>query len=291
MHKGIIFNIQHFSTDDGPGIRTTVFLKGCNLRCPWCHNPESQSGVPEMMFYRQKCIGCGKCIEVCPQAGRNCFTEACLHCGKCAAVCPAEALVSCGKEMSVAEVLEEVLRDRDLYEISGGGVTLSGGEPVLQTAFLAELLQELKKAGVHTAVETAGCYETERLERILPFVDLLYMDLKCLEEEKHRRVIGASNGPILQNIQVAAQKAKKPVIRIPVIPGFNDGELPAMAEYIRNLPGHMEVELLPYHDMCAGKYEALNRPFLVEGYTVPGAEAMKAYRSWFMEERQEQGYE
>ena len=280
MKKGRVFNFQHFSNEDGPGIRTTVFLQGCNLHCPWCHNPESQSYCTEIMFFRQKCIGCGRCIKVCPQKMPG--GEFCLHCGACAETCPAEARVAYGKEMTVDEVVEEVIQDKDMYEISGGGVTFSGGEPLLQAEFLEEILKEIKKADIHTAVETAGCYESQRLERIHPYLDHIFMDLKCLDDEKHVQIIGASNKQILKNIQMAGEWKIPFVIRIPVICGFNESELPLMADWIdTHLPEHVKVELMAYHDMCSGKYEALNRRFAVDGFRKPKEAEMQEFRILF----------
>lgn len=300
MIKGNIFNIQHFSDEDGPGIRTTVFLKGCNLHCPWCHNPESQSLHKEIMYFEQKCITCKKCLAVCPQDSKQLqkilvskgqeffqskqhpvFSKNCLHCGSCADVCPTQALVEYGKQWDLEEVVSEVLQDKDLYDMSGGGVTFSGGEPLLQIDFLEALAKRLKENGIHTAIETAGCYETARLERILPYVDYIFMDFKCLDEKKHTEVIGMSNRKVLQNLKMLGQYEKEVVIRIPVIVGFNNMELVEMAEFIKGVPEHIKVELLPYHDICFGKYEALHRKFQVEGYKIPTEQEMSRYKKLF----------
>jgi len=279
MTTGRIFNIQHFSSEDGPGIRTTVFLQGCNLRCPWCHNPESQKMQTQIMHFVQKCIGCKRCVENCPE--KELFSESCRHCGKCAENCPTGALVAYGKTAETAEILAECIQDRDLYDMSDGGVTVSGGEPLLQTGFLKELLEGLKAEGIHTALETAGCYEFERLEQVLPFTDLVFMDLKCMDEQKHKEVIGASNAVILENIRKVAAQNVDFVIRIPVICGFNDDELPAMAAFIETLPEHVKVELLAYHEICSGKYTALRREFRVKAFRVPGQKEMDTFRSLF----------
>lgn len=299
---GNIFNIQHFSHEDGPGIRTTVFLKGCNLHCPWCHNPESQSFHTEIMYFKQKCIGCQKCSAVCPQNGRTLlektevktdktwkngfhlvYSKDCLHCGQCAEVCPAQALVAYGKMKNLEEIVEELIQDKDLYDMSGGGVTISGGEPLMQVDFLEELLKALKKQEIHTAIETAGCYDFRYLERILPYIDYIFMDLKCLDEEKHRKVIGASNKLILDNLKKLSGCHKEIVVRIPVIMGFNDEEQPQMAAFINTLPKHVKAELLPYHEMCSGKYDALNREFCVQDFRVPTKQEMDAYKQLYAE--------
>ena len=191
-----IFDIQRNSFVDGPGIRTTVFFKGCNLHCTWCHNPESQSAKPEMMFYKNKCTGCGKCREKCPNA-----LEKCELCGKCTIYCPHDAREICGKEYTVDEVLKEILKDKTFYDNSGGGVTFSGGECMLQIDFLEEILKECKKNGIHTAVDTAGHVPFEFFERIIPYTDLFLYDVKCFDSDKHRQYTGVENQLILKNLK------------------------------------------------------------------------------------------
>ena len=194
--KATVFDIERNSYVDGPGIRTAVFFKGCNLRCAWCHNPESQSPKPQMMFYKNKCMGCGKCREKCPNN-----LESCDLCGKCSLFCPQDARDICGKEYTVDEVLKEVLKDKAFYETSGGGVTFSGGECMLQIEFLTKILKACKENGIHTAVDTAGHVPYERFEQILPYTDLFLYDVKCFDSDKHRQYTGLENQLILKNLK------------------------------------------------------------------------------------------
>ena len=280
MADAVVFNIQHFSIHDGPGIRTTVFFKGCNLHCPWCHNPESWSMLPTMQRTDMRCIGCGECARVCPQAkdGRNAlFTPDCLNCGNCAQVCYAEAIECLGKRMTVQEIVEDVLRDGKYYESSGGGVTVSGGEPLLQPDALRELLTELKKSGVHTAIESAMCVASGVLEPLIPLVDHFLCDIKCMDEDKHKKVIGQPHRQILDNLRCISACGKPMTLRTPVVPGFNDTEedILAIAEFILSLPGKHALELLPYRDLCTAKYKAMHRLFGAAGLSTPMDEYME----------------
>ena len=214
--KAIIFDIQRGSYVDGPGIRTTVFFKGCNLKCKWCHNPESQSCKKQMLFYKDKCSGCGKCKTVCQYSLKNCD-----FCGKCALFCPNEAREICGKEYTIEEVFAEIIKDKDFYLSSGGGVTFSGGECMLQIDFLREILQKCKENGIHTAVDTAGSVPWEYFERILPYTDLYLYDVKCISEELHKDGTGAANTLILKNLKKLSKTEKEIIVRAPVIPEFN----------------------------------------------------------------------
>ena len=251
--NGTIFDVQRFSTHDGPGVRTTVFFKGCNLRCLWCHNPESQSAAPQLMFYRDKCVGCGACEKICKKT----HTPACTACGGCVAVCAQGARELSGRTVSAEEVLQTVLRDRRYYEISGGGVTLSGGEPLLQPDFALELLSLCRAAGVHTAIETALNAPESVLEALLPETDLLICDIKGIDAALHRANTGVSNDRILKNAGSLMRSGRELLFRMPYIPGFNDGELPAVREFTRGFP----LELMPYHSIGANKYAALGRPY------------------------------
>ena len=261
--KAIIFDIQRNSFVDGPGIRTTVFFKGCNLKCRWCHNPESQSPKRQMMVYKNKCIGCGKCAEVCPNKLKSCD-----FCGRCEIYCPVDARKVCGREYSVDEVLCEIEKDRAFYDNSGGGATFSGGECMLQLDFLCEILKKCKENGIHTAVDTAGNVPWESFERILPYTDLFLYDVKAVSGELHKSGTGVSNKLILENLKKLSQCADI-IVRIPVIGGYNDNreEMKKAAEFLHGL-GIKKVELLPYHAMGENKYDAIG--IKCEKFHVPG---------------------
>ncbi len=263
---GMIFDIQRFSIHDGPGIRTTVFLKGCNLHCVWCHNPESQSCRPELMLYKDKCTGCKKCKELCEKA----FTDSCERCGKCTEVCKFGARQLCGIETDTSEVMKALRRDKKFYENSGGGITFSGGEPMLQTDFLLELLKMCKAEGMHTAVETAGCVGFERFETVLPYTDLFLFDIKSLNSEKHKKFTGEGNMLILENARKLKEKNVSIIFRMPVVPMYNDDEALAVTEFAKPY----EVEFLPYHSICKSKYDVLGREFLTRDAEEPSADYM-----------------
>ena len=254
--KATIFDIERNSYVDGPGIRTTVFFKGCNLRCAWCHNPESQSPKPQMMFYKNKCTGCGKCKEKCPN-----HLESCELCGKCTLYCPHDAREICGKEYTVDEVMREILKDKVFYENSGGGVTFSGGECMLQIDFLEEILKACKQNGIHTAVDTAGLVPFEFFERIIPYTDLFLYDVKCYDSEKHKQYTGVGNELILENLKRLLATDKSVWIRIPIIPTVNDTEeeIRSIRSFLLSCGTPEKVELLPYHAMGKHKYAAIGK--------------------------------
>lgn len=274
---GLIYDIQGYSVHDGPGIRTTVFLKGCPLSCPWCHSPESQSFEPQVCFKKTACMGldtCGHCIEACPTnalqaacvdtAIKNelpAFRHAdCTDCGKCVEACPPKALYICGRPYSVEEAFQRVLRDRPFYETSGGGITLSGGEPLCQPEFAESFLKACKESGLHTALDTTGYAPRTVLKRVMPYVDLFLYDLKHLDSSEHRRVCGVPNELILENARFITHEGGKLQIRIPLIPLFNDtnANLEATAKFIHELGDAVEtVQLLPYHTLGVSKYERL----------------------------------
>ena len=252
--KATIFDIQRTSFVDGPGIRTTVFFKGCNLRCAWCHNPESQRFEKQLMFYKDKCIGCGKCFEKCHNQLKNCD-----FCGQCEIYCPSDARKICGKEYTVEEVYEQIVQDVDFYKTSGGGVTFSGGECMLQLDFLKEILELCHKNGIHTAVDTAGCVPYESFESILPFTDMFLYDVKLMNGEKHKKYVGTDNKLILENLAKLLQTNVKIWVRIPLIGGVNDTveEMTALRNFFE-LNGFPEkTELLPYHSMGENKALAI----------------------------------
>jgi pyruvate formate lyase activating enzyme len=276
VSEGIVFNIQDYSIHDGPGIRTVVFLKGCPLVCRWCSNPESQRIDPEIAVIERLCTKCGRCIDVCP-AGANRFTEGgtiiidrsiCMACGACEEECSSHARKLYGKRMSVDEVVAEVERSSPFFMRSEGGVTFSGGEPTVQWQFLENLLMHCKEKYIHTAVETCG-YIRERsvLERLLPHVDLFLYDIKCIDDEKHRVFTGVSNQSILENARFISSQAKPMMVRIPVIPGFNNTaeEMGELAEFSSRLSSVVEVHLLPYHELGRSKYRMLDREYGMEG--------------------------
>ena len=274
--KATIFDIERNSYVDGPGIRTTVFFKGCNLRCAWSHNPESQSPKPQMMFYKNKCTGCGKCKEKCPN-----HLESCELCGKCTFYCLHDAREICGKEYTVDEMMREILKDKAFYDNSDGGVTFSGGECMLQIDFLEELLKACKENGIHTAVDTAGHVPFEYFERILSYTDLFLYDVKCFTESLHVESTGISNKRILENLtRLSRETSVDMIVRIPLIPTFNDDvkELQSMANFLHSLRIRA-VELLPYHPMGEHKYEALGRT--CTHYKVPDKQAMESYKALF----------
>ena len=265
-----IFDIQRASFVDGPGIRTTVFFKGCNLRCAWCHNPESQSVKREMLFYKNRCTGCGKCKEKCPNS-----LEKCDFCGKCALFCPHDAREICGKEYTIDDVVHEVIKDKAIYENSGGGVTFSGGECMLQIDFLEEVLKKCKEQGIHTAVDTAGQVSFDKFERILPYIDMFLYDIKIADSEKHKKYVGAPNELIISNLERLISLGKRVWVRVPVISGINDTEEEILAiKKIAN--GAEKIELLPYHAMGEHKYEALGRA--VTKFSAPNDEKMRELR-------------
>lgn len=267
--KAIVFDIQKFSIHDGPGIRTTVFLKGCPLRCVWCHNPESWRPEPELLFTAARCTGCRRCAEVCP-AGGHAFTAegrheldraACVRCGKCVEQCPAEALELCGRSLTVEEVMTEVRKDRVFYENSGGGMTLSGGEPMMRPEFTFALLDAAKKEGIHTALESCGFAPREEFERILPVTDLFLFDIKTMDEAKHLRLTGRDNRLILSNLEFLSGAGAEIVLRCPLVPGLNDtpGELARIGELAERLSGVTGIDVEPYHPLGVSKAERLGQ--------------------------------
>lgn len=272
-----VFDIQRASFVDGPGIRTTVFFKGCNLRCAWCHNPEIQSARVEMLFHENRCTKCGKCKVLCPYSLKKCD-----FCGKCSLYCPQDSREICGKKYTAEEVLYEVVKDLAVYESSGGRVTFSGGECMLQIDFLEAVLKACKSRGIHTAVDTAGQVPFDYFERVIPFTDLFLYDVKCFDSEKHRQYTGAPNGLILSNLEKLLNTGKDVWVRIPIIPTVNDSEeeLLEIKNLLLSFSYPKKVELLPYHALGAHKYAALGKR--AAGFTPPDAEKMRRLEKVFL---------
>ena len=313
MATGTVFDIQRYSIHDGPGIRTTVFLKGCPLSCKWCHNPEGQSADVELTFLENRCGRCGACLAVCRHGaiswgegepggasslsgrgdddgasgldkhgitGGSCAPVTdrtkCARCGECAKVCFSGARELTGKEMSVRQVMSEVERDIPFYEESGGGVTLSGGEPLTQAGFAAELLEASKDRGIHTVLDTCGFAEWSAVDLVRRHVDLFLYDLKLLADAKHRELVGVSNVEIIRNLRELAARGHDIVLRVPIIPGVNedDDSIGRMGAFAAALPGLIGVDVLPYHHIGAEKYRRLGRPYSLDGLAPPSAERM-----------------
>ena len=269
-----VFNVQPFAVHDGPGIRTTVFVKGCPLRCLWCANPESNSAAPQLMTYASKCTGCGKCVSVCPQKAVSLGTHGskvvaltdrtrCTDCGACVEFCAAEAREIAGLPMTVGEVLEKVLRDRPFYETSGGGMTVSGGECLMHTEFTEALLYAAKQEGLHTAVESCSFASRETVDRVFRYVDLGLLDIKHMDSARHKELTGVPNEGILDNIRhIHNELGVAVTVRIPVIPGYNDsdGNIGATAAFVAEELGRdVPLHLLPYHRLGESKSESLGK--------------------------------
>ena len=285
---GYVMNMQTFCLQDGPGIRTTVFLQGCNLRCYWCHNPESQTLTPVPQFNAARCIGCGACSAVCPQAqgGRTAiFTESCTSCGLCCQECFTGAREMSSRSMEPEEVLEPLIRQKSLFRESGGGVTFSGGEPLLQAEFLKILLRRCREEQIHTAVDSALCVGTEKLSALVPLVDLWLCDLKAIDPVRHRQGTGVDNTLILRNIRYLLEEGAQIILRLPIIPGFNDREadIRGICDYLHTLPRVPPVNLLPFHNWCDNKYTLLGRKFAAAALQPPTKEHMEALRRIFLE--------
>lgn len=287
--KGLVFDIKKFAVDDGPGIRTTIFLKGCPMQCRWCHNPEGQTSVPELIYRYRKCIRCDECVTACPNQAF--FSKRkklgidrgiCNLCGLCAEKCPSGALRVIGREVSVPEVMKEIEKDSAFYDESGGGITLSGGEPLWQTDFTSAILKECKNRNIHTAVDTCGYASSKVIERIKDGVDLFLYDLKIMDDEKHRIYTGKSNKQILRNFEMLAKNGSILLVRIPLIPGINDDmeNIRMTADFVLQC-GVKRVCLLPYHRSGVEKYRSLGKHFYLNSIRTPSERRMNHIKAQF----------
>ena len=286
---GTIFDIQRYSIHDGPGIRTTVFLKGCPLRCLWCSNPESQNQHPEIMLDRSLCGRCGTCVEVCPQGaaveqgtGIVLLRERCRGCGRCVAGCPQGARRLVGNQMTVEEIVEEVEKDRLFYKNSGGGITLSGGEPMHQPDFTRALLMRCKEKGLHTVLDTSGYAQLKDWDSVLEYADLVLFDLKQMNPVQHQEYTGVSTELILKSAREIASQKIPMIIRIPLVPGYNDMRvnIEGCAHFAQEI--HVDrVELLPFHKLCMSKYTKLNKEWKLFSLASPSQELLEEVRTIF----------
>jgi pyruvate formate lyase activating enzyme len=269
--KGYIFDIKKFSVHDGPGIRTTLFLKGCPLNCVWCHNPEGIQKEPELWYFPNKCMHCSLCVQACPvealsisekdeQFRININHELCDSCGLCVEICPTQALLFDGREMDHKDAVNALLEDKSFYDESGGGVTLSGGDPVYQFQYALEILKECKARGVHTAIESALYCPSSVLQKLIPYTDLFICDLKIFDDEKHLEYTGGSNKIILENLKYLSASGKKILVRTPLIPHFSgsDENLKAIGTFLLSLEGRVQYELLNYNSLAMSKYQIRN---------------------------------
>jgi pyruvate formate lyase activating enzyme len=291
MHN-LVTNIQGYSIHDGPGIRTVVFLKGCGLECQWCSNPECISPLPEVGFIKTLCTRCGKCAEVCP-TGALVFEEGklpyidrkrCSGCGECSVICSYKAIVQYGKQMNADEIFDTVNRDKMFYDSSGGGITVSGGEPLLQPEFIYSLFEKCHKVGIHTCIETSGCASESALRKVLPNTDYVLYDLKHMNSDKHRQYTSKPNGIILSNAKIVVDSSVETLFRMPLIPGINDDlqNIETTADFLHGLGNNTcLIELMPYHQLGKGKYESLDRKYNLPDISPPEPEQIESVKRVF----------
>jgi pyruvate formate lyase activating enzyme len=289
---GLLFDIRRYSVHDGPGIRTTVFFKGCPLSCWWCHNPEGRSPKPNLILFGDRCLSCGDCLAVCPQGAIvrdeeviRTLPSVCRACGTCVETCPSEARQLAGRWMSVAAVVREIEKDIAFYDESGGGVTLSGGEPLVQPHFADALLEACVGRRINTVVDTCGLADKNMLLCLSEKVDLFLYDLKVLDPVKHQKYVGVSNDSILENLEALARKRKPIVVRFPVIPGINDGaeDTRQMAVFLSRL-GLLRIDLLPYHHIGVEKYRRLGLRYPLDGLEPPSPDHLRQIAQQFERE-------
>ena len=283
--NAIVFNIQRYSIHDGPGIRTLVFMKECPLRCIWCDNPESWNPYPELSYRENRCIDCGKCIEQCPvtaiehsNRGKIIIDrKLCNNCGNCASVCPSAALEMIGWVIGSEELLSQVKLDEVFYINSGGGITVSGGEPILQHQFLKTFLKKCKSNHLHTAIETCGYVPWKNMEKVMEFTDLILFDLKHMDTEKHKQLTGKPNDLILDNLRRISLLGKPIIIRVPLVPNYNDEKenFVKMVKFLKDLDNVQKIELLSYHNLGMQKYENLGRTYALSKLSSPTREKIR----------------
>ncbi len=291
MTEGMIFDIKRYAIHDGPGIRTTLFLKGCPLNCPWCQNPEGKSPEPELIWRGWHCLGCEDCLGSCPQGALALSGDGlvidrvrCNACGQCVSMCHSGALEMIGRNLTVGQAMDEIEKDSVFYDESGGGVTFSGGEPFMQPEFLGDILEACRKKGIATAVDTSGYVQKDVLLRMLDDIDLLLWDLKIMDEARHRRLTGVNNRLILENLKTVVAGGCPTVVRFSLVPGVNDdrANVKALGEFVSTLDGTGRVDILPYHGAGVGKAERLGRGGEAETFKVksPPPEALQSVKEY-----------
>jgi len=294
MLSGLVSNVQRYSLQDGPGIRTTVFFKGCPLDCWWCHNPEGRKPRPEMVVWETRCARCGECVRVCPVTsgkppadGPPVPPSQCELCGECIEHCPTGARQEIGRRVTVAELLREIMADTVFFEESGGGATFSGGEPLMQADFLLAILEACRRRGIHRALDTCGFAPPDTLRRAAALADLVLYDLKLMDESQHLQFTGVANRLILDNARMLGQAHRNLWIRVPVIPGVNDHQenLAALAAFVRELPGVRQVNLIPYHRTGLAKVARLGGQYRLPEVAPPSPARLQEAASFFNAQR------
>jgi pyruvate formate lyase activating enzyme len=289
---GRVFEIERYAINDGPGIRTLIFLKGCGLGCLWCSNPESQNAHPQLVHYAKKCLECKACVSICERDALSLVSggiviqrDRCDGCGACISVCNTQALVLLGKSMTPEETVAEVLKDEPFYQRSGGGVTFSGGEPLMQGEFVLRVAELCKEHYISTAVETCGFVSWDTFMRVLPAIDLFLYDLKEMDPERHREYTGVKNDLVLENFIKLAGTGKEIIVRVPVIPGYNDRDenFKMIIDFIRRYATGSRVDLLPYHRLGKPKYDRLGMTYIPESVDPPPPSRMERLKEEFMQ--------